>query len=232
MNILNEPIPGHWPAEAKTLVNDLRRAYRVLESEIDDYEPRAEKADAEVGDEIARECDRMKLTRSEAVIWRKYRQSHGKYIATSQVMDTLYIHDKDKGDDKIVDVLVCKIRKKLVSCGLQYEIETKHGVGKRAILLSEKIQALQGAADRRHPLLDVKIGSFVAQDDIRKLCWAAGVKYAELSKALGLRKGTVGVWVGGHVVMPVKHGAKLANFFKAKQAAMLRATGSKPKLAA
>ena len=65
------------------------------------------------------------LTRNEAVIFGTLLKQ--RLVLRTSLMEALYFHKQDEADIKIVDVWVCKMRKKLKPWGI--EIETQWGQG-------------------------------------------------------------------------------------------------------
>lgn len=67
----------------------------------------------------------FQLTRNEAAIFGLL--LNNKLVRRTSMMSVLYLHDQDEADIKIVDVWVCKMRKKLKPYGI--EIATQWGEG-------------------------------------------------------------------------------------------------------
>jgi len=71
------------------------------------------------------------LTRQEQTILSALLAASPRARSKEQILRELYLHDQDEAEIKIVDVFVCKLRKKLKPLGLK--IETLWGRGYRFI---------------------------------------------------------------------------------------------------
>ena len=58
----------------------------------------------------------------------------GKIVKRSAIMDAMYFDTDDAAEPKVMDVLICKIRKKLAKHQSPWEILTVWGQGYRAVL--------------------------------------------------------------------------------------------------
>lgn len=101
-------------------VANLRVRVDVLEEEVrqlhDAFEPSVAMPEA------------WKLTKSEARLLHVLARTRGGYLTKERILTALYGLEPDV-DIKIVDVFVCKLRRKLSSAGSQIEIRTYHGDG-------------------------------------------------------------------------------------------------------
>lgn len=75
-----------------------------------------------------------KLTGLERRLFNLLRAHEGEIVSLNDIMDGLY-HDADEEPfPKIVAVMVCRIRKKLL--GSPYAVETHHGKGRRLVRIA------------------------------------------------------------------------------------------------
>ncbi len=65
------------------------------------------------------------LTKNESVIFGMLLKQ--KLVMRSAVMNALYLHQQDEADIKIVDVWICKIRKKMKPYGIAVEVQWGQG---------------------------------------------------------------------------------------------------------
>jgi DNA-binding response OmpR family regulator len=86
------------------------------------------------------------LTRMEARLMRALAEKQDRMVSKGALMDALYFDRTREAEPKIVDVLVCKIRRKLK--GSAWTIETVWGEGYRARLVPEASAALAVHADK------------------------------------------------------------------------------------
>ena len=86
------------------------------------------------------------LTRMEARLMRALAEKPGRVVGKGALMDAMYFDRVQEAEPKIVDVLVCKIRRKLR--GSARTIETVWGQGYRARLAPEAAAALTAHADK------------------------------------------------------------------------------------
>lgn len=230
MSILTDDIPGHWPGEAKQMIADLRRAYRALDcadvhdAKIDD--------DELIDDDIEREACSFGLTAMERRVWRRLRERGGRWVSKPSLYGAMYGAKTEAIIDKIVDVYICKIRKKLRKANAEYTIKTTFGVGYKVFKIADLTKEVADMTPKEHPLLLAKIGAFVDQSDLSKLCWASEIDLAQLATQMGLKPSTMRSWAYGAGKMPVARSVQAANIFKAKQAELIRQTGRGPRLAA
>lgn len=95
-----------------------------LEAENDQLRDRVRELEAMVG--ISFETPpQFGFTQKESVIFGLLLKQN--LVRRTGMMDALYLHNQDEADIKIVDVFVCKIRKKLRAYGI--EIRTQWGEG-------------------------------------------------------------------------------------------------------
>ncbi len=95
-----------------------------LEEENDDLRARVKALEELTG--VSFEAPpQFRLTRNEAVIFGLLLK--GQLVRRSSMMEELYLHEQDEADIKIVDVWVCKMRRKLKPYGI--EIQTQWGQG-------------------------------------------------------------------------------------------------------
>ncbi|MCJ2067834.1 helix-turn-helix domain-containing protein [Methylobacterium sp. J-030] len=101
-------------------VANLRERVDVLEEEVrqlrDAFEPSAAMPEA------------WKLTKSEARLLHVLAHARGGYLNKERILTALYGLEPDV-EIKIVDVFVCKLRRKLSAAGSAIEIKTYHGDG-------------------------------------------------------------------------------------------------------
>ncbi|WP_267355750.1 MULTISPECIES: helix-turn-helix domain-containing protein [unclassified Methylobacterium] len=101
-------------------VANLRERVDVLEEEVrqlrDAFEPSVAMPEA------------WKLTKSEARLLAALARTRGGYLTKERILTALYGLEPDV-DMKIVDVYVCKLRRKLTDAGSAIEIRTYHGIG-------------------------------------------------------------------------------------------------------
>lgn len=77
----------------------------------------------------------VKLTRAEQAIFLRLMQSPGQALSRERLYDVLYDAraDSDCPDPKIIDVFICKLRRKVARIGLAGLIETLGGRGFRLV---------------------------------------------------------------------------------------------------
>lgn len=86
------------------------------------------------------------LTKMESRLMRALTERLDRMVGKGALMDAMYFDRGHEAEPKIVDVLVCKIRKKLR--GSAYRIETIWGQGYRARFAPELAQAMSKHADK------------------------------------------------------------------------------------
>lgn len=72
-----------------------------------------------------------RLTKQEAGVFEQLRAASGKVLSKEALLANLYVHEADEAEIKIIDVFVCKLRKKLQPLGV--EIGTAWGRGYRLV---------------------------------------------------------------------------------------------------
>lgn len=73
----------------------------------------------------------MVMTGLERRLFNFLRANEGKVLTVPEVMDGLYANHDNEPHQKIIDVVICRLRKKLK--GTPFAIETRHGEGRRLI---------------------------------------------------------------------------------------------------
>lgn len=86
------------------------------------------------------------LTRMEARLMRALVERQDRMVPKGALMDAMYFDRGHEAEPKIVDVLVCKIRRKLR--GSPYGIETVWGQGYRARFAPELVDAMTVHAEK------------------------------------------------------------------------------------
>ena len=86
------------------------------------------------------------LTKMEARLMRALTEKPGRMVSKSALMDAMYFDRPHEAEPKIVDVLVCKIRRKIK--GGPWLIETVWGQGYRSRFSPELAAAMAAHADR------------------------------------------------------------------------------------
>jgi two-component system cell cycle response regulator CtrA len=81
------------------------------------------------------------FTRSESLLLQFLESRLGNAVVKSALLQAITFYRGSDPEIKIVDVFICKIRKKLLSLGLPYEIETVWGQGYRLVKLEDKTPA-------------------------------------------------------------------------------------------
>lgn len=71
------------------------------------------------------------LTAQEAGVFEQLRAARGKVLSKQVLLANLYTHEADEAEIRIIDVFVCKLRKKLAPLGV--EIGTAWGRGYRLV---------------------------------------------------------------------------------------------------
>jgi DNA-binding response OmpR family regulator len=89
---------------------------------------------------------RFGLTRMEARLMRALVERLDRMMPKGALMDAMYFDRGHEAEPKIVDVLVCKIRKKLR--GSPWVIETVWGQGYRARLAPQMAEAMAAHAEK------------------------------------------------------------------------------------
>lgn len=75
------------------------------------------------------------LTRQEATVFAQLYAAMPRVCTKEQLLSNLYLHEQDEAEIKIVDVFICKIRKKLAPLGV--EIATIWARGYRLVRAAE-----------------------------------------------------------------------------------------------
>jgi DNA-binding response OmpR family regulator len=83
----------------------------------------------------------IKLTRTEQSLLARMMRSEGQVVSRAQLYGTLYGGriDSDCPDDKIIGVLVCKLRGKMAEIGATGVIETARGRGWRVAVTAPRL---------------------------------------------------------------------------------------------
>jgi DNA-binding response OmpR family regulator len=89
---------------------------------------------------------KLGLTRMETRLMRALAERQDRMVSKGALMDAMYFDLGHEAEPKIVDVLVCKIRKKLR--GSAYQIETVWGQGYRARFVPEVAEAVAAHAEK------------------------------------------------------------------------------------
>ncbi len=71
------------------------------------------------------------LTQLEFSVFEGLRQASHRHVSKEQLLAGIYLHEQDEAEIKIVDVVICKLRKKLKPLGV--EIATVWGRGYRFV---------------------------------------------------------------------------------------------------
>lgn len=80
-------------------------------------------------DEIGRLCIKFKFTPQEAAVFAVLSKNTGRILSKEFIFNQLYLNPEQSAEIKIVDVIVCKVRKKLKASNYPDEIKTAWGVG-------------------------------------------------------------------------------------------------------
>lgn len=75
------------------------------------------------------------LTKQEAAVFEQLRAARGAVLTKEHLLSNLYLVEADEAEIKIIDVFVCKLRKKLKPLGV--EIGTAWGRGYRLVPKAE-----------------------------------------------------------------------------------------------
>lgn len=67
------------------------------------------------------------LTRQEAALFDQLRKARGAVRTKEQLLTSIYLVDADEPEIKIIDVIVCKLRKKLTPLGVHIGTVWGHG---------------------------------------------------------------------------------------------------------
>jgi DNA-binding response OmpR family regulator len=83
----------------------------------------------------------IKLTRTEQSLLARMMRSEGQVVSRAQLYHTLYGSRVDSNcpDDKIIDVVVCKLRGKMAEIGATGVIETARGLGWRVAVTAPRL---------------------------------------------------------------------------------------------
>jgi DNA-binding response OmpR family regulator len=112
----------------------------------------------------------VRLTPSESVVLEALVRRPNRVVRKNEILDAMYSGRDDSGAPKIVDVFVCKLRKKMDDVGIKACIRTAWGVGymlttrieKHTLhLTSEEMTALKKAmeiADAQRPGIRKRTG--------------------------------------------------------------------------
>jgi DNA-binding response OmpR family regulator len=76
------------------------------------------------------------LTRQEAGVLEQLRDARGAIVSKESLLSNLYVVEADEAEIKIIDVFICKLRKKLKPLGV--EIGTVWGRGYRLVSRAEE----------------------------------------------------------------------------------------------
>jgi DNA-binding response OmpR family regulator len=88
----------------------------------------------------------LKLTKMEARVMRSLAERSGRTVSKGALMDALYFDRPREAEPKIVDVMVCKIRRKLK--GSAWIVETIWGQGYRARFTPETVTMPAAPAEK------------------------------------------------------------------------------------
>jgi two-component system cell cycle response regulator CtrA len=206
MNILTEPVPGHWPAEAKTLVNDLRRAYRALEESFDSEEY-VLKVDPDLSHQAVMEAKGFGFTPAEAKIWRALRSNSRGVWTKDSLFTAIHPTDSVRADMKIVDVLICKMRKRLFVAKAPWMIKTFWGKGYQLVspasvadglITSQKVDANK----RAELLASIPVDGGFNWQHVKPALLGLGLSQVAMAKKLGVTSRKVFEWCNGASYMP------------------------------
>ena len=140
--------PGGAPlnvtATVKRLLDEMRTA--ALRKDTRSYEARSDELAtfvlAQIAPDVPQNWRKYHLTRAETIIADMLFAKRGRVIAKSTLMDALYFNrPNSEPDPKIVDIFVCKIRKKLPA---EFQIETVWGIGYKMVPEGEVAQLFRG----------------------------------------------------------------------------------------
>lgn len=216
MSILTDPIPDNWPKEAKTLVCDLRKAFVALEQSLD-KEQYVLKVDPVLSDEISMEARKYGFQPSEMKLWRALR-SNSRGVWTKEALYSAL--ECGSASTKIVDVHICKLRKRLFVAKAPWQIRTCWGQGYQVIPLNSVSDVLLTSQKvpekvRRELLQSIPAGvGGVTWTHLKAALLGLGLTQTKMAKTLGVPSKHVFLWCNGAAQMPERYGMTVANMVR------------------